>query len=127
MKKMTVISLALIMIISLVACSASTNGSPINGDVQKNTDFSIVGAWKNVGETTHNQIQPGAIISFDGKNCNVFSPKDTYALYKDSGKYRLDCTSILGGTISYTVEIIDNDNIHLITPINTVIKLKRVG
>ena len=127
MKRITAISMALIMIVFLVACSASNSGSQINGDVQMNTDFSIVGTWKNVGESTHNQMQKGAIISFDGKNCNVVSPQDTYALYKDGGSYRLDCTSLLGGTVSYTVEIIDNDNIHLITPVNTVIELKRVG
>lgn len=123
MKKVLTLLLILILIGSLAACSSSSV-SPADSS---SSGFSIVGTWKNVGDTTHNQIQKGAIISFNGTNCNVVSPHDTYAFYQDGGSYRLDCTSVLGGTVSYKVEIIDNDNIHLITPVNTVIELTRVG
>ena len=39
--------------------------------------FSIEGKWKSVGESGFGQAQPGAIVAFDGTNCNFFSPKDT--------------------------------------------------
>lgn len=122
MKRSIALFFTIILIAALVACSSGYNTSA--GDTK---NFSIIGTWKNIGDTTHNQIQEGSIISFDGSRCNVVSPQDTYALYNDGNSYKLDCTSILGGTVSYTVKIIDNDNIHLITSINTVIELTRVG
>lgn len=76
--------------------------------------FSIEGKWKNIGTGTFGQIQNNAIVVFDGKNCNVFSPADTYAFYKDGNNYKLDCTSLLfSETLSFSVEVVDNSHINL--------------
>lgn len=111
-----------------------SNTNPVKstqpGQIEKNyitvDDFSIEGKWKNVGETTWGQAQTGAIIVFDGKNCNYFSPSDTYAFYMDGDDYKLDCTSPLGDTISSTVKIVDDNNIDIYSG-STVIELTRVG
>lgn len=109
--------------------SASSDGTQME-HTSKNyisvDDFSIEGKWKNVGETTWGQAQTGAIIVFDGKNCNYFSPNDTYAFYMDGDDYKLDCTSPLGDTISSTVKIVDDNNIDIYSG-STVIELTRVG
>ena len=97
-----------------------------NSDVDF-SDFSLVGTWKNTGSSGFGQAQPGAIVVFDGANCNFFSPRDTYAFYEDGGSYRLDTTSFLfAETLSFTVKIIDQDQIEVNTgsPPTT---LKRVG
>lgn len=93
--------------------------------VNKN-DFSIIGKWKNVGDYTYGQAQKGSIIAFDGKNCNFFSPKDTYAFYKNGDNYKLDCTSPLADTVSFTVKIVDENNIDVFNGSN-IVELKRVN
>lgn len=109
--------------------SASSDGTQVE-HTSKNyisvDDFSIEGKWKNVGETTWGQAQAGAIIVFDGKNCNYFSPNDTYAFYMDGDDYKLDCTSPLGDTISSTVKIVDDNNIDIYSG-STVVELTCVG
>lgn len=81
---------------------------------QNVSNFNIKGKWKNIGTYTFGQVQSGAIVAFDGKNCNVYSPQDTYAFYKDGDSYTLDCTSLLfSETISFKVKIVDKDNIHI--------------
>ena len=76
--------------------------------------FSIEGKWKNVGSYTFGQVQSNAIVVFDGTYCNVFSPQDTYAFYKDGDDFRLDCTSFLfSDTLSFTVKIVDKNNIDI--------------
>lgn len=105
--------LALALLLYLSACGAG--------------GFSIEGKWKNVGSTTFGQVQQGSIVAFDGKNCNVFSPKDTYAFYKDGKQYKLDCTGLLfSENLSFTVKVVDKDNIEIDTG-SGVLKLKRVG
>ncbi len=98
-------------------------------DAQKayisSNNFSIVGKWKNIGTYTFGQAQKGSIISFNGTNCNFFSPKDTYAFYKDGENYKLDCTSPLADTVSFTVKIIDENNIDVFYGTNLV-ELTRV-
>ena len=90
-------------------------------------DFSIEGKWKSVGEYGFGQAQPGAIVAFDGVNCNFYSPSDTYAFYQENGIWRLDCTDFLfAETVCFTVEIIDNDNIHIYYG-SSVTELKRVA
>lgn len=90
-------------------------------------DFSIEGKWKSIGEYGFGQAQPGAIVAFDGVNCNFYSPSDTYAFYQENGKWRLDCTDFLfAETVCFTVEIIDNDNIHIYYD-SSVTELKRVA
>ena len=89
-------------------------------------NFSITGKWKNIGKYTFGQVQEGSIVSFDGTNCNFFSPKDTYAFYKDGDNFKLDCTSPLADTVSFTVKIIDENNIDVFNGSN-IIELKRVN
>lgn len=80
----------------------------------RNNDFSLEGKWKNAGESTFGQAQEGAIVIFDGTNCNLYSPKDTYGFYKEDGKYRLDLTSLLfAETMSYEVEVINKNKIEI--------------
>lgn len=91
------------------------------------SSFSIEGKWKNVGSYTLGQVQEGAIVVFDGEHCNVVSPADTYAFYEEDGTYRLDCTTVgFADTLSFVVEIIDNDNIRLYQG-SDYLELKRVG
>lgn len=76
--------------------------------------FTIEGKWKNVGTYTFGQVQSGSIIVFDGTNCNVFSPMDTYAFYKDGDEFKLDCTSFLfSETLSFVVKIVDKEHIDI--------------
>ena len=101
--------------LTLVACGSGASS------------FSIEGKWKNTGTGTYGQMQSGAIVTFDGKNCNVFSSGDTYAFYKEDGAYRLDVTGLLGGSPSFAVTIIDNDHISMTTGSSTTVELTRVG
>ena len=90
------------------------------------SDFSIEGKWKSVGDSGFGQAQPGAIVAFDGTNCNFFSPKDTYALYQDGDTYKLDVTSYLfADTLTFTVNTVSEDYI-VITSGQTVTTLERV-
>ena len=40
--------------------------------------INIEGKWKVVSDSGFGQAQPGTIIAFDGTNCNLYSPSDTY-------------------------------------------------
>ena len=76
--------------------------------------FSVKGKWKNTGANTFGQVQQGAIVVFDDTHCNVYSPQDTYAFYKDGNNYRLDCTSFLfAETLSFTVKLVDRDHMDI--------------
>ena len=75
--------------------------------------YDITGKWKSVGDSGFGQAQPRAIVVFDGNNCNFYSPKDTYAFYKEDDRYVLDITSVLGESLSQSVNIIDDDNIEV--------------
>lgn len=77
-------------------------------------NFSIEGKWKSVGSYGFGQAQPGAIVAFDGTNCNFFSPSDTYTFYTDGDDYRLECTSFMStSTAAFTVKIIDANHIDV--------------
>jgi len=104
----------------------------VSGEIAEQKDyitlsnFSIEGKWKNVGTYTFGQVQSGAIVAFDGTNCNFFSPKDTYAFYKDDDHYKLECTSLLAtDTLSFTVKIVDENNIDVFNGSN-ILELTRV-
>lgn len=85
-----------------------------NEDAAEVFDFYLEGKWKSVGDYGFGQAQPGAIVVFDGVHCNFYSPSDTYALYQEDGQWRLDCTDFLFAvTVSFTVEVIDNDHIYV--------------
>ena len=76
--------------------------------------LSIVGKWKSIGEYGFGQAQPGAIVAFDGTNCNFFSPMDTYAFYQSGSDYILECTSFMStDTVTFTVKVIDEDHIDV--------------
>lgn len=75
--------------------------------------YDITGKWKSIGDNGFGQAQPGAIVIFDGNRCNFYSPNDTYAFYKEDDRYVLDITSVLGESLSQTVNIIDDDNIEI--------------
>ena len=75
--------------------------------------FAIEGKWKVMGEKGYAMAQPGSIIVFNGMNCNFISPNDTYAFYEDGGSYRLNVTPLLSGNQSFSVKIIDENNIEL--------------
>ena len=118
--------IAMFVIVGLLACiiigCIFQNLGP--GSEKK---FAIEGSWKSVGDYGFGQAQPGAIVVFDGTNCNFFSPNDTYAFYKENVEWRLDCTSmLLSDTMSFRVEVIDYDNIDRYSD-SYVTKLKRVN
>jgi len=98
-RKLSFVLIAIALLVSLTACSAGA--------------FNIQGTWKSVGETGWGQAQPGAIVRFGNGQANLFSPQDTYALYQDSGSYKLEVTGILGGTTSFRVEVISRNKIEL--------------
>lgn len=75
--------------------------------------YNITGKWKSVGDSGFGQAQPGAIVVFDGNNCNFYSPNDTYAFYFDGDKYVLNLTTPLGESLEQTVNIIDDGNIEV--------------
>ena len=78
------------------------------------SDFTIEGKWKSVGDYGFGQAQPGAIVVFDGSNCNFFSPQDTYALYQDGDTYKLDVTSFMStDTLTFTIKTVDNNHIDV--------------
>lgn len=107
--------------------SSNSYSSNSNSGSKSSTGFSIEGKWKSVGSYGFGQAQPGAIVVFDGTNCNFFSPSDTYAIYKNGGSYTLDVTSILTSkTLSFSVNVIDKDNIELTYGGKTT-KLKRMS
>ena len=49
-----------------------------------------------------------------GDDCDFYSPNYTYAFYKEDDRYVLDITSVLGESLSQTVNIIDDDNIEIV-------------
>jgi hypothetical protein len=73
------------------------------------------------------QARPGAVIHFADYECNLYSPKDTYAFYRDGDQFRVDATGLLGGTLSCTVVVTDNDNIVLDPGSSHETVLRRVG
>ena len=78
------------------------------------SDFTIEGKWKSVGDYGFGQAQSGAIVVFDGSNCNFFSPQDTYALYQDGDTYKLDVTSFMStDTLTFTIKTVDNNHIDV--------------
>lgn len=109
---------------------APDNDPPTTNQEQKSyvtlNNFSIDGKWKNVGTYTFGQVDNGGIVSFDGTYCNLYSPRDTYALTKDGNGYRLDTTSILGEATAFTVKIVDKDHIDVYYGSNY-LELARVG
>lgn len=91
------------------------------------TDFDIKGKWKSVGEDGFQQAQPGAVVEFDGEHCNFYSPKDSYTFFKENGEYKLICRNVLWqDSLSFNVNIVDENNITITGVTSQVTKLKRI-
>ena len=91
------------------------------------TDFDIKGKWKSVGDEGFQQAQPGAVVEFDGEHCNFYSPKDTYTFFKENGEYKLICKNVLWqDSLSFNVNVIDDNNITITGVTSQVTKLKRI-
>lgn len=91
----------------LTACGGNKPSGTMDG-------FTIEGKWKSIGSYGFGQAQPGAIVVFNGTNCNFFSPQDTYAFYQDGNNYKFETTSFMStDTLSFTVKIIDSDHIDI--------------
>lgn len=94
--------------------TASTQAATNAHNYSRVRNFSIVGKWKSIGSYGFGQAQPGAIVVFDGVNCNFYSPSDTYALTKSGNDFTLECTNFLfGDTVTFTVKTIDKDHIDI--------------
>lgn len=89
--------------------------------------FGIQGTWQSVGEGTWGQvIGKGATVTFDKTNCNLFSPRDTYLLEKNSDNtYTLTVTGLLGMGGTFTVTPDGNDRMTLQSG-DTVLELQRI-
>ena len=108
MVKRKIFAVVGVVLVSVFIVSLFSGCSFISGG------FVLEGKWKNTSNTTLGQASPGAIVAFDGTNCNFFSPKDTYAYYEAGDHYVLECTSFLfNRTLSFTIFLIDNDNIEI--------------
>ena len=115
-RKKAILRIAIMMMVSIIAISMSACGG-----------FKIEGSWKQVGDNTWGQAQPGAIVNFTSNGqANLFSPVDSYAFYKEGSDYRLDVTGLLGGTSSFTVRVINNNEIELLQGSEVMVALKRV-
>jgi hypothetical protein len=77
------------------------------------SSFDIEGNWKSIGASGWGQAQPGAIVQFGDGKASLYSPSDTYAFYKDGDAYRLDVTGLLGGSVTFIVKVVDDNNIEL--------------
>lgn len=105
MKKQLQFMLLVVLVTALVLTVAGC---------QDGASFTIEGKWKNTGSYTFGQAQSGSIVSFDGTNCNVFSPRDTYAFYRDGSDYKLECTSLLfSQNVTFTVKVVDQDHMQI--------------
>lgn len=94
--------------------SAETGTDTSSKEYVTLSDFTIEGKWKSVGDYGFGQAQPGAIVVFDGSNCNFFSPSDTYAFYEEDSEYYLDVTSFMStDTLTFTIKTVDSDHIDV--------------
>lgn len=78
-------------------------------------DFSFQGKWKNIGETGFGQIYPGSVLVVNDTYCNLYSPRDTYAITEgDDDSRTLEITSFLfGERLNFDLNVLDKDNIEL--------------
>jgi len=115
-RRKTILRIAIMMMVSIITLSMASCGG-----------FKIEGSWKQVGDKTWGQAQEGSIVKFNSNGqANLFSPMDSYAFYKDGSEYRLDVSGLLGGTSSFTVKVISNNEIELLRGSEVMVALKRV-
>lgn len=104
--------------------SSTTDNPP--DEREPSQEFTLIGSWKSVGDWGFGQAQPGATVTFSKKHCNFYSPYDTYHFYQEDGQWILSCKNFLWqDVLTFTVEIIDNDNINIYYKTSYVTKLKR--
>ena len=91
------------------------NESYIKSLDEDTEDFSITGTWKSVGSYGFGQAQPGALVTFGDNHCNFYSPNDTYTFSYENDIGTLECTNWLykDDVLTFTVKILDNDNITI--------------
>jgi len=90
------------------------------------SSFDIRGNWQ-VTSGQWGQATPGTVIVFNGSQCNLYSPKDTYGISKTSNNnYRLSVTGLLGGNFSFDVTVVDKNHIKLVNG-STSIEMKRLN
>ena len=112
LKRIIPVTVVLLITLLFSACSSS---------------FTLIGKWKNTGTDTFGQIQENSVLIVDETYCNLYSPKDTYAFYKENGGYKLDISSyFFGESLSFSVNVIDNNHIE-ISRGNIVLSLTRVN
>ncbi len=92
---------------------AMVGGLSACGVISGASTFSIQGTWKSVGTKGWGQAQPGAIVQFGESQATLYSPRDTYAFYKDGSDYKLEVTGVFGGTSTFKVKVRDVNNIEL--------------
>ena len=114
----------LIIILSEALAYISSNKSLMATSYEQ--EFIIEGKWQSVGDHGIGMAQPGAIVTFDGQNCNVLSPMDNYAFEQNGSSYRLYVSGVMGGNVSFDVEVEDYGNIVLNPGIGNVTKLRRL-
>jgi hypothetical protein len=107
---------AIVLVLAVAACFYIDNGGNFPG-----FNFNIEGSWENDGDVEFGQMVYGSTVVFDGDYCNVVSPSDTYEFYKSGDMYTLECTTMwFGDTLSFDVEVLDNNNIYIYTDSGTV-------
>lgn len=90
-------------------------------------EFQIEGNWKSVGEDSWGVVSKGSAVTFTGEHTNLYSPLDTYVLYTEGEDVKLTVTGMMGGDTTFTVNIVDDDNIELTQQGEVVLALKRVS
>ena len=127
--------IGVVIIIILVLCVAVIVDNLKSTDsISKSSDagwgsssFSIEGKWQSVGDTGFGQAQPGAVVYFDGVNCNIVSPFDTYTVKGSNGSYTLDVTSFSSTAVfTFDINLDGKNHIYLIGNSST-IELERVN
>ncbi|KAB7791449.1 hypothetical protein [Bifidobacterium leontopitheci] len=90
--------------------------------------FSIQGQWESVGDGTWGLVtRKGKVVTFHESTANLFSPRDTYTLTKNSdGSYKLEVTGLLGSGGTFHVTTSGNDHMTL-TAGDITLEFKRVG
>ena len=113
----------LIIILSMAIAGTTSNKS---STASKEQNFTIEGKWKSVGDHGIGMAQPGAIVTFDGQNCNVISPMDTYAFEQNGNSFRLYVSGVMGGNVSFDVVVENYNDITLDPGTGNVTKLRRM-
>ena len=75
--------------------------------------FKIEGQWERTGDNRFGQFDSEEIVFFNGENCNIVRPFDTYSFKKSGKEYVLTVSSLLKDTFTFKVRVIDRDHIEI--------------